>query len=137
MLVPVIIFLVALVGIIALLALKYWELRNQRVIFPRMREKADMRANNLKELMVAARLDLSKLPPAIVLMVRVLLHKGALAFASLARTGERQAHRLADMVSYKHRFERRETRSEFLKKVSEHKSSKIEEGSSFAEDENI
>jgi hypothetical protein len=44
-----------------------------------------------------------------------------LGFAAFARSSERQAHRLADLVSHKHGFVPRETRSEFLRKMSEHK----------------
>ena len=124
MLVAAVIFALSLIGIMGLFVLKYWELRHARQLLPVWRERADMRANALKELLVAARLDLAKLPPAAVVVGRLLLHRAALAFAALARTSERQAHRLADMVSYKHRFEKRETRSEFLKKVAEHKSGK-------------
>ena len=131
-----VVFVLSLIGIAGLFTLKYWELRRQRVLFPMWRQRADLRASALKELMVAARLDLAKLPPAAVVVGRLILHRGALALAALARMGERQAHRLADMVSYKHRFEKRETRSEFLKKVAEHKSGKSDTPP-FAEREDI
>ena len=114
-------FLVSLLGVMGLFGLKYWELRHDRVLLPRLRSSADARASQLKELMVAARMDLSKLPPAGVTFARIVVHRVALALAFLARMSERQAHKLADLVSYKHRFEARETRSEFLKKVAEHK----------------
>jgi hypothetical protein len=122
MIAAIITFSLSLLGIVSLFGLKYWELRREQVLAPALREKVDARAGQLKELIVAARKDASKLPPALVRLARLLLHEGALAFAALARLMERQAHRLADLVSYKHRFERRETRSEFLKKVAEHKS---------------
>jgi len=80
-----------------------------------------MRAQQVKELLDAARVDLAKVPPEGVRLFRIGIHMLALGFAALARTAERYAHRLADLVSYKHRFEKRDTRSEFLKKVSEHK----------------
>ena len=47
------------------------------------------------------------------------LHFAALEFAHLARQASRQAHRLADFVSHKRNFERKETRSEFLRKMTE------------------
>jgi hypothetical protein len=119
--VAMVVFFLSLLGIAALFALKYWELRREHVVAPALREKVDARADKLKELMSAARTDASKLPPALVRLARFMVHELALGFAALARLLERQAHRLADMVSYKHRFERRETRSEFLKKVAEHK----------------
>ena len=68
---------------------------------------------------LAARKDMQDLLPRAVLLSRFLVHEAALGIARAARYSERQAHRLADMVSHKRGFERRETRSEFLRKVSE------------------
>ncbi|OGG56131.1 hypothetical protein A3D71_02925 [Candidatus Kaiserbacteria bacterium RIFCSPHIGHO2_02_FULL_55_20] len=116
------IFLLSLFCIVALFAGKYWELRSERVLLPVWREKLDMRAQQLKELMDAARVDVAKLPPEALRVSRIAVHQLALGFAAFARTAEGYAHRLADVVSYKHRFEKRDTRSEFLKKVAEHKS---------------
>ncbi len=114
-------FCVSVVGIVSLFAFKQWELRSERVLLPALREKADTRAIQLKELLAAARVDLSKLPPEALRLSRIAVHEAALGFAAFARMAERRAHKLADMVSYRHRFEKRETRSEFLKKVAEHK----------------
>ncbi len=111
------VFLIALLGILKLFALKYWELKRGRVIFPSLRNAADRRALQLKELSIAASADIEKLPPEFVRISRVLLHEGALALARIARSGEQGAHRLADFVSHKRGFERRATSSEFLKKV--------------------
>lgn len=121
MLYALVIFIVSLLAIAALFTLKYWELRTGRTLLPSLRVKADEQALRLKELLIAALLDLAKLPPNALRLSRYLVHEAALGLAALARIGERQAHRLADTVSYKHRFERRETRSEFLKKVAEGK----------------
>ena len=137
MLFATVILLLSLISIVGLFAFKYWELRSGRIVFADARSRIDAHAINLKELMVAARLDLAKLPPELVRLGRTLIHTGALALASLARMGEREAHRLADLVSYKHRFERRETSSEFLKKVAEHKNGTEEATSSVAYAENI
>lgn len=115
------VFAGSLVGIIALFTLKYWELRRGTLLMPGIRAKLDGRALQIKELVSAARTDVSRLAPELVRFARRSIHEGALAFAALARTLERQAHRLADTVSHKRGFERRETRSEFLKKVAEHK----------------
>lgn len=120
-----IVFLFALLGIIVLFGLKRWELSHERVIAPALRHRGDIRALQVKDLALAARKDLAKLPPQIVLVGRVIIHEAALSFAALARLLERQAHRLADFVSHKRGFERRQTRSEFLKKVSEHKESSL------------
>ncbi|MCR4325580.1 MAG: hypothetical protein NUV59_02120 [Patescibacteria group bacterium] len=121
MTIAMVFFLLALVGVITLFSLKYWEIRSGRVVMPEMRTRIDESARYLKGLMLAARVDLAKLSPQVLRIARLLVHEAALLLAALARAGERQAHRLADMVSYKHRFEARKTRSEFLKKVSENK----------------
>lgn len=126
MLYALVVFLISLVAIGGLFGVKYWEIRSGRILFPGVRLKADARAGQLKELILAARLDIAKLPPNLLRLFRFLIHEAALGLAALARIGERQAHRLADTVSYKHRFERRETRSEFLKKVAEHKNGREE-----------
>ena len=116
------IFVLSLLCIVALFAGKYWELRSERVLFAPWRQRMDTGAHQLKELMDAARIDVAKLPPEVLRVSRITVHQLALGFAAFARTAEGYAHRLADVVSYKHRFEKRDTRSEFLKKVAEHKS---------------
>jgi len=116
-----VVFFVSLAGIVLLFLLKYWENKRSRVLAPQLRERLDIRTLQLKELMIAARMDLGKLPPEALRLSRIAIHAGALGFAAFARTMETYAHEIADVVSYKHRFEKRETRSEFLKKVAEHK----------------
>jgi len=117
-----VVFFFSLFAIAFLFALKSWEIRKERIVFAPWRERADVRALQLKELLDAARLDLSKLPPGAVRLSRIGIHQLALGFAALARAAEGYAHQVADLVSYKHHFEKRDTRSEFLKKVAEHKS---------------
>lgn len=114
-------FFVSLGGIGVLFALKYWEMRRGAAFLPTVRARADVQAAKLKDLASAAWLDLAKIPPMTLRAVRVIIHEAALGMAALARTSERQAHRLADFVSHKRGFERRETRSEFLRKVGEHR----------------
>ncbi len=118
----IVVFSVSLLSIVLLFSLKHFEIRRERVFFAEWRQKADVRALQLKELLDAARLDLSKIPPEAVRLSRIGIHQLALGFAAFARRTERYAHQVADLVSYKHRFEKRDTRSEFLKKVAEHKS---------------
>jgi len=115
------VFFLALILVLALLTLKQWEVAHERVIFPRMRYKADMQALHLKELAFAARKDVSNLPPFLLDAAQSVVHGIAVDAGSLAIWLGRQSHRLADTVSHKRNFERRETKSEFLKKVSEHK----------------
>jgi len=116
-----ILFLLSLLGVVALFALKHWEARAGRVLAPSVERYLDMRALQGKELLIALQADLEKLPPELVHFARVGIRIVALETARFARFLEAQAHRLADLVSHKHRFERRAPRSEFLKKVIEHK----------------
>lgn len=116
-----ILFMGSLIGVAFLFALKEYELRRGVVVCAGVRQRADARALRLKELAIAARTDLSHSWPIAVRVFRWLVHEAALASAALARRLERQAYKLADLVSHKRRYERRETRSEFLKKVAEHR----------------
>lgn len=114
-------FFFACACIVALFSLKAWEGRSGRVLLPRARADLDARAISLKARMIALRLRLAAVLPAAVFLSRFLLREAALFAALAARAAERRAYRVADAVSYKHRFEKRETRSEFLRKVTEHK----------------
>lgn len=115
------VFFFSLVGIAALFGQKWREIRRGKALAPDLRSRADREAEKLKELAEAAWMDLGKVPPEALRLARVLVREMALGVAALARFLERQAHRLADFVSHKRGFERRETRSEFLRKVAEHK----------------
>ncbi len=123
-----IVFVFSLLNICVLFALKSWELRHEKLVLPVLRRKADARAQQLKELAYAARTDIVTFLPEVVRFGRFLIHELALGFAALARFLERQAHRLADLVSHKRGFERRETRSEFLKKVADRKNNGLDTG---------
>ena len=119
-----IVFSLSLIGIIALFVFKHREERAGYVFAPALKEKGDDHALNLKMFLARCRAESSTWVPRAAFLSRVLLHRAALGIASLARTIERQAHRLADLVSHKHGFERRETRSDFLRQVSEYKNGK-------------
>ncbi|MFA7309322.1 MAG: hypothetical protein WC050_00250 [Candidatus Paceibacterota bacterium] len=114
-------FFGSLIGIAALFGVKYWEVRAGRVVAPGVRTRADAYALQLKDLLHRSRGELAKVPPMLLYMSRIAVHEAALGAAQLARAAERGAHRLADMVSHKHRFERREPRSEYLKQMNDHK----------------
>lgn len=101
--------------------LKYWEAKYDRVLWPHARDRADEKARTVKDILLHAGFYTSKLPPIAAYYSRILVHDAALGFAAIASFSESQAHRLADFVSHKHRFERRETQSDFLKQVAEHK----------------
>ena len=115
------VFGISLIAIASLFVLKQWETGSGRVIAPALRVQADARALELKAKLFHIRLDLARIPPLALLYMRYLIHEGALAFAAFARFSEHQAHRLADTVSHKRTFVVRETRSDFLKQVSDHK----------------
>ena len=115
-------FFVALILLVLLFALKLDEERTGRKIAARVRESLDKEALHLKALLAAAQLDLKKVPPLLLHWTHVIVHRVALEFARAARAASRRAHALADFVSHKRNFQRRATRSEFLKKVSERKS---------------
>ena len=117
----IIVFGVSLVVIATLFVLKYFEVRSGSVVGTSLRYKADRGALALKYRISIVRLDLARVSPVVLLYSRYLVHEGALRFASIARMAERQAHRLADLVSHKRSFVPRETRSEFLRKVSNRK----------------
>jgi hypothetical protein len=121
MVIAAVFFFGSLIGIAVLFGIKYWEVHHGRTMVPaRVRTRADRGALRVKTLLDMAREEAQRIPPAVVYIVRLLIHETALGTAMLARTLERQAHRLADFVSHKHRFERRESRSEFLRQMNGH-----------------
>jgi hypothetical protein len=116
-----IVFGISLISIIALFVLKNWENGSGRILMPAFRERSDDQAMRLKNRISHMGLDLARVPPIAVLYGRYLVHEGALGFAAFARMSEAYAHRVADLVSHKRTFVARAPRSEFLKKVSDHK----------------
>lgn len=120
MLIAGIAFCAALCGITALLFLKRWELTHDRVLFQDARRLADVRALQLKHFLFHAAFVIESLPNVLLVILRRLIRRGAIAFGHLAHWLGERSHDLADLVSHKHRFERKEIRSEFLKQVAEH-----------------
>ncbi len=115
------IFALSLIGISGLFVLKMWEMRTARDIAPEIRERADQAALILKQLIARSQEEARKLPPEILILARTILHDAALGAAALARYLEKQSHRVAEKVSHKASFERRETNNHFLKNVSEYR----------------
>lgn len=115
------VFFVSLAGLVGLFGLKEWEIRSGRVYVPALRGKLDQWAFFLRDIMVALKADAEKIPPEMLHLSRILVHEIALSLASLLRFLALQAHKLAELVSHKRNFVRRAPRSEFLKKVIEHK----------------
>lgn len=122
MLAAITIFGLSLFCILLLFVFKAWELRTSRVVARGMRARADEGAMEFKRWLSWSQEELKKLPPEIVFLTRTILHDAALGAASVARFLERQSHKLADIVSHKRGFERRETQSDFLRHVSDYKS---------------
>ena len=116
-----VIFSISVIGIIGLFALKYWEEKHGRVLAPQLRAHADTQALELKDLLLKIKVEARKLGPTSIRVARLALHELALSLAALSRASERQAHRLADLVSHKRGFVPRESKNEFLKQVSEYK----------------
>lgn len=115
-----IVFFISLCGIVALFAVKYWEDRRKLELATFLRSKADEQAFQIKILLAKSKVEAAKLPPRIIHFLRSAVHVAALGTARFARMLEKQSHRLADFVSHKHHFERGESKSEYLKQVSEH-----------------
>jgi len=116
------IFGVSLVGLTTLFAFKYWERERSIIYFALQRKKLDRYARVTKLIMRALNEYAQELPGHAVVLARQGVHLGAVSFAQFARSAEKRAHQIADLVSHKRGFERRETHSTFLKKVAEHKS---------------
>ncbi|RJQ35704.1 hypothetical protein C4568_00485 [Candidatus Parcubacteria bacterium] len=114
-------FSLALILIITLFAIKLREQRTGTRILPAWRDALDTEAIHIKGLIGAAELDMKKLPPLFLYWTHVVVHIAALEFARAARAASSRAHALADFVSHKRNFKRGQTRSEFLKKMSERK----------------
>ena len=115
------VFLVSLAGIIALFAFKYAEGVTGRTIMPQTRQLLDKRTLALRSYGAFVARIIEHLPALSVAFCYFSLHMFAVLVALAARTAEHQAHQLADSVSHRRRFQRRETQSAFLQQVSKHK----------------
>jgi len=115
-------FIISFVGLCALFTFKYVEMSRGTIYVPHAQAYADRWARMIKAIMRLLVVRVERLPQDFVVLLHVLVHVGAVVFARGARAAEQGAHKLADRVSHKHRFEKGKSRSEFLKRVSEHKS---------------
>jgi len=114
-------FGVSLFGILLLFVMKKIEVSRGSLIGGSARDSADLFALRVKWVFLVIEWYLSRLPDFLFLLSRHAVRAGALYLARAARYAEAQAYHLADFVSHKRNFERRETKSNYLKKVSEHK----------------
>jgi hypothetical protein len=115
------IFLISLLGIVCLFALKFWEVRRGRLIAPALRARADAKAQAFKVFLTRMRTEAEHFVPTLFRILNGIIHVAALSAASAARYMERELYRLADMVSHKRNFQPRERQNEFLKQVEDHK----------------
>lgn len=116
-----VVFFVSLSGILFLFILKSVEVRRNARFAEGMRTRADHGAMRVKAVLETTEGYIENIPFFLGAFTRYGVHISALSFARLARVSEEQAHRLADLVSHKHRFERKETKSRYLKEVSGYK----------------
>ena len=112
-------FFASLAGLAALFSLKAYEAKRGVLLAPGLRASADRAALSLKASLFDLRAIIARLPPLLVLLSRYALRELALGAAKLARAAEAQMYKVADFVSHKRNFERREPKNEFLKKVEE------------------
>ena len=117
----IILFVVSFTLVALLFLGKYIEMRHGVVFAPEWRDRADDKARELKWLAYKAEARLERLPALLLVLTRLGIHTSALFAARFARYLEERAHQLADYVSHKRGFERRDAHSEFLKKVIDHK----------------
>ena len=119
-----IVFCASIALIALLLLLKRIEFSRGRRFGEGIRIYADYGALRVKNVLSHSEEMLENVPWFIMALVRYGIHVGALSFARLARMSAIQAHRLTDLVSHKRSFERRETKSPYLKEVGDFKNGK-------------
>ncbi|MBP9669053.1 MAG: hypothetical protein KBE09_02070 [Candidatus Pacebacteria bacterium] len=115
------VFSVTLLGITGLFGLRMWEVKRGARLLETTRAHADDLARYLKYLLQRFGAQMRRFPSLMLLITRYFIHLGAKAFARFARKMEEGAHQIADRMSHKHRFQRRESQNQFLKDVAEHK----------------
>lgn len=115
------VFGASLFGVMVLLSFKAWETGREQRVLNGMRTVLDEGACALKFQIERLESVLASLPTLLSFGAFKVLALVAEKFARIARGASEAAHRLADFISHKHNFERREIRSEFLKTMIEHK----------------
>lgn len=116
-----IVFIVSLVLLGTFFALKRYEMTTGVVWGAAWRAGADNHVVAMRTWALSHTDLLETLPSLAARYLRFVVHELALLIAYGARRIEAWAHELADFVSHKHSLQVRETRSDFLKQVSEHK----------------
>jgi hypothetical protein len=119
-----VVFSVSLVAVVLLFILKRLEFNREHRFAENLRTRADYGALRVKGWLEVSEWYLERIPFFVGALTRYGVHISALGFARIARSSAQRAHQLADFVSHKRNFERRETKSKFLKDVSEYKNGK-------------
>lgn len=122
----------SLAGILAIFAMKKLEVSRGALYGGAWRDEADLFAMRVKWVFLVIEWYLTRLPDFLFLLARYGVRAGALHAAQVARSAEAHAYRLADFVSHKRNFERRETKSAYLKQVGEHKNGNGKENDTVA-----
>ena len=112
------VFFGALLSLVLLFVLRIVEERRGARFAPRLRRSLDRFARTVKAIVLVIADMLGELPRISSYLLRALAVMLVRRFAHMTESISRAAHSVADMVSYKHRHERREPRSAFLKEVS-------------------
>lgn len=112
-------FVFSIFGIIILFLVKRHEVRRGVLVGGRLRHRVDDFALDVKWVFMVMEWYLAHTPDFLIALTRFGIRKFALGFARFARNSEVYAHRVADFVSHKRNFERRETKSDYLKHVGE------------------
>ncbi len=86
-----------------------------------MRVALDIKALELKNVLEHGREHFDRLQPILTDFLSALIHRGAITVAKGARIAETRAYKLADLVSHKQGFVQRQTQSEYLQQVTDHK----------------
>ncbi len=111
-------FFGALLGLTALFTVRLIEERRGARFASSFRERLDQYTLAFKRQCLRVELFLEQMPRLASFALRALTVITMRRFARMTEGLSRAAHSAADMVSYKHRHERTETRSHFLKQVS-------------------
>lgn len=115
------VFIFSITALFALFTLRSWEERRGARIAAGAREVLDGYARRAKYAIEQGEDALARLPSLGTFLTLKFLSFLSVTLARMARSASEAAHRLADFISHKHNFERRELKSEFLKTMIEHK----------------
>ena len=112
-----VVFFASMAGVIGLLILKHVENSRGKLVFSQTRREFDYHAHELKLLLMRYKDESAHMAPFASRVARILIREAALFLARLARRLEKASHSVADLASHKRHFERKETRSEFLREM--------------------